>query len=212
MRYLFGFMCVLALGAMGCAVSADTDGSGGGSGCTPGSEGCACNEGRCLTDLQCLSNLCVDPAGPGGTGGNGDGGTAGNGGGGTGGTGGVGGGPVCGNNVAEPPEVCDGTDLGFATGATCADVGFTGGTLACNASCDNLDLTGCTGGPAGWTCPPDFYGTADGCDCGCGVIDPDCADGTVASCEFCGEVGSCSPLDSGCPGDIDPTQNWLCGG
>ena len=27
----------------------------------------------------------------------------------------------------------------------------------------------------GWTCPKEFYGTNDGCDCNCGsTIDPDC--------------------------------------
>jgi hypothetical protein len=66
--------------------------------------------------------------------------------------------------------------------------------------------------PPGWTCPPDYYGTADGCDCGCGALDPDCIDGTVASCEYCDGEGSCSPAFSSCPGNIDPAQNWLCGG
>ncbi len=66
------------------------------------------------------------------------------------------------------------------------------------------------GGPPGWTCRTEYYGTSDGCDCGCGVIDPDCADGTVASCDYCGLSGSCSFL--WCPGDIDPAQNWHCGG
>jgi hypothetical protein len=26
-----------------------------------------------------------------------------------------------------------------------------------------------------WTCDVDSYGTDDGCDCGCGALDPDCA-------------------------------------
>ena len=117
---------------------------------------------------------------------------------------------MCGNNVAEVPELCDGRDL---RGATCVEPGFTGGTLACNATCNNVDITGCTRVvPAGWTCLPWFYGAADGCDCGCGVIDLDCADATVASCEWCSYPGSCSPIDFDCPGDIDPAQNWLCGG
>ncbi|MFV8756033.1 hypothetical protein ACNOYE_36235 [Nannocystaceae bacterium ST9] len=29
--------------------------------CTPGEEGCACNEGQCLGELACLSDLCVAP-------------------------------------------------------------------------------------------------------------------------------------------------------
>ena len=27
---------------------------------------------------------------------------------------------------------------------------------------------------AAWTCNIDFYGANDGCDCGCGLYDPDC--------------------------------------
>ena len=30
--------------------------------------------------------------------------------------------------------------------------------------------------PATWTCSEVTYGTGDGCDCGCGALDPDCAD------------------------------------
>jgi hypothetical protein len=116
-------------------------------------------------------------------------------------------GPVCGDNVAVPPEVCDGRDL---AGEDCLSQGFTGGTLACNASCDNVDLTGCTGVPPGWTCPVSFYGGADGCHCGCGVLDPDCVDNTAAACQYCGDEGSCNPIGSTCPGDLDPDKNWLC--
>ena len=48
---------------------------------------------------------------------------------------------ACGNNVLEAPlEVCDGTDLG---GATCASQGFTGGPLACQASCTAFDTSAC---------------------------------------------------------------------
>jgi hypothetical protein len=47
--------------------------------------------------------------------------------------------PVCGNGVAEGPEVCDGKDL---RGETCANKDFTGGTLMCDDVC-NLDLSAC---------------------------------------------------------------------
>lgn len=62
--------------------------------------------------------------------------------------------------------------------------------------------------PAAWTCPDEFY--ADGaCDCGCAAFDDlDCADLTVASCEFCADRGSCSATD--CPGTIDPVNNAIC--
>lgn len=48
--------------------------------------------------------------------------------------------PVCGNGSKEGTEECDVTALG---GATCESLGFTGGTLACTASC-TFDTGGCT--------------------------------------------------------------------
>lgn len=64
---------------------------------------------------------------------------------------------------------------------------------------------GNTGGaPNGWVCPGTFYDSADGCDCGCGLVDPDCADATVGSCTYC---------DSGCAEtceEIDPVDNSQC--
>lgn len=46
---------------------------------------------------------------------------------------------VCGNNVREGGEQCDGTDLG---GKTCQSQGACGGTLACNADC-TLNTSAC---------------------------------------------------------------------
>ena len=46
------------------------------------------------------------------------------------------------------------------------------------------------------------------CDCGCGVIDPDCANGSAASCAYCDDLGSCSY--AGCPGQIDAGDNSTC--
>jgi len=47
-----------------------------------------------------------------------------------------------------------------------------------------------------WTCDPGWYGTGDGCDCGCGIADPDCGGpgcvdpdcctwGVCNGCDFC---------------------------
>lgn len=49
----------------------------------------------------------------------------------------------CGNGLIEPEigEVCDGSDLGLET---CASVGWSGGPLACSASCA-FDTSACTG-------------------------------------------------------------------
>ncbi len=68
--------------------------------------------------------------------------------------------------------------------------------------------TDCNGVPATWTCEPGFYGAGDGCDCGCGETDPDCADATVDACTYCDGMGSCSAAT--CPGDIDPSNNAMC--
>lgn len=47
---------------------------------------------------------------------------------------------VCGNEVAESGEACDGENL---QGATCGTEGFLYGVLACTASC-TIDTSGCT--------------------------------------------------------------------
>ncbi len=54
---------------------------------------------------------------------------------------------VCGNNIREGTEVCDGTDL---AGKTCQFFGYSGGTLYCRPSCDGYIFTSCiTGGGGG---------------------------------------------------------------
>ncbi len=68
-----------------------------------------------------------------------------------------------------------------------------------NASC--LDV------PEGWTCLAADYDANDGCDCGCGLLDPDCGgDTSVGACHACG-YGSCG-------GDecqwLDPEDNTKC--
>lgn len=48
--------------------------------------------------------------------------------------------------------------------------------------------------PTGWTCDPAWFGTGNACDCGCGIIDPDCEATCGAIC--CDAVnGTC---DSSC--------------
>ena len=46
---------------------------------------------------------------------------------------------VCGNNIAESSEECDGTDL---KNMYCEDFGLTSGTLKCNSKCE-IDVSGC---------------------------------------------------------------------
>jgi hypothetical protein len=54
--------------------------------------------------------------------------------------------PVCGDNVREGNEPCDGSDFG---NTTCQSLGFDGGFLTCN-NC-TLNTSQCYGGPA-WSC------------------------------------------------------------
>ena len=48
---------------------------------------------------------------------------------------------ICGNNIVEGSEQCDGTDL---NNKTCQDLGYSDGTLSCDNACD-LVTTLCTG-------------------------------------------------------------------
>ena len=49
---------------------------------------------------------------------------------------------TCGNGLREGSEVCDKTDL---NGQTCQTKGYTGGTLTCQANCQDLNSLGCIG-------------------------------------------------------------------
>jgi hypothetical protein len=53
---------------------------------------------------------------------------------------------ACGNDVTEPGEACDGSDLGLATSSCSSLPGFTSGTLVCRADCSGFDVTGCSAG------------------------------------------------------------------
>ncbi len=95
--------------------------------------------------------------------------------------------PVCGNGVVEPGEQCD-------------DGNTTPGD-GCDASC--MWQAG------SWTCDMALYGTGNGCDCGCGIHDPDCGAATdAASCQSCNAPGSCST--GACPGSVNATDNATC--
>lgn len=51
--------------------------------------------------------------------------------------------------------------------------------------------------PSDWTCQDSYYGTDDGCDCGCGIVDPDCEGITIESCDYlaCDPGFSVDPID-----------------
>ena len=67
--------------------------------------------------------------------------------------------------------------------------------------------TGMPDVPKTWNCEESFYGTFDGCDCGCGEFDPDCANPTVDACQYCDNPGSCA---EDCD-DINDNDNSQCG-
>ncbi len=97
------------------------------------------------------------------------------------------------------------------------------------ASCENCDVPGsCSLGqglcPAAidpndnaicdltlWTCNPAAYDAGDDiCDCGCGLIDPDCDGSTIETCTVCSNPGSCT-MGNECSGYIDLFNNGQCG-
>jgi uncharacterized protein (TIGR03382 family) len=67
--------------------------------------------------------------------------------------------------------------------------------------------------PEGWTCSAGFYQGDDGCDCGCGIPDPDCADTAAETCdyEWCGSNSEPDPSDStACIDEPPPAEGWTC--
>ncbi len=64
-----------------------------------------------------------------------------------------------------------------------------------------------------WNCDPSWRGAGDGCDCGCGEVDPDCNGSTLGECDyfFCGadafEAGSianCAPTGGDITAPAEP--------
>jgi cysteine-rich repeat protein len=80
---------------------------------------------------------------------------------------------ICGNDVLEDGEQCDGSSLG---GATCESLGFTGGTLACDGNC-RYNTSNCTI-PEG--CGNGIVEGIEQCDDGGNVN----GDGCSASCQI----------------------------
>lgn len=82
--------------------------------------------------------------------------------------------------------------------------------VECGAACQLCAaLTGgeCGEVPREWTCAEGVYDAGDGCDCGCGVVDPDCVPSArVIGCapgQLCNGQGVCA----------EPTEvpdGWMC--
>jgi hypothetical protein len=97
--------------------------------------------------------------------------------------------PVCGNDLAEGAEGCDGIDL---RGASCATLSLETGTLGCTADC-RFDISGCS---------------AKATVCGDGVADPDeICDGSDLrgdTCELLGLSGGTLACTAACR--FDPSR------
>ena len=98
---------------------------------------------------------------------------------------------VCGDGNTDDGEQCDGNEL---AGATCVDLGHSGGALVCSSSC-TIDESGCTD-DTGAECGNESIEDAEECD-GIAFGGESCAErgfdfGTL-SCS-----GNCTIDDSGC--------------
>lgn len=116
-------------------------------------------------------------------------------------------GAVCGNNIIEGTEVCDGTALG---GESCGTQGFDAGTLVCLQDCSGYDTSACTGGSCtdGETqlCP-----LQEGV---CSGSEQTCTDSTWPGCDYSGIAGyeetetTCDDgLDNDCDGLVDSADD-----
>lgn len=103
---------------------------------------------------------------------------------------------VCGNGIMEAGEQCDGANL---AGQTCANSGFTSGTLSCTSSC-TLNTSACvTTGPV---CGNGIIDEGEQCD-GANLNGKACTDGG-----FAGGVLACTSL---CTWDGSGCLSSLCG-
>ncbi|HTQ05172.1 MAG TPA: hypothetical protein VMI54_15015 [Polyangiaceae bacterium] len=83
---------------------------------------------------------------------------------------------------------------------------------SCASDCTDIDLNDNSkcATDQGWTCDPAAYGDGESCDCGCGVVDYDCFDATVGSCDTCDDTNSCTMTRTSSCNDIDPVDNSKC--
>lgn len=115
----------------------------------------------------------------------------------------------CSCGCGAPDPDCRGTTTDFCDNCPIC------GPSNCPMQISPTDVSQCKPAPAGWTCDSTHY--LDGiCDCGCGIVDPDCTFDTSRYCYSCPvegcSVGYCSrilPHDtSKCTFDVPST--WTC--
>lgn len=106
--------------------------------------------------------------------------------------------PICGDNVKNGTDECDGTDFGTAT---CQTLGFDGGTLSCDGSCV-IDTSGCF-----YNCGNGSIETGEECDGG-NLNGQDCTDlgfdsGTLSCSGSCTFNTTACVMDTCGNGSID---------
>lgn len=102
---------------------------------------------------------------------------------------------MCGDNVAQGSEACDGSDL---RGQTCESLGFPPGTLACAATCESFDTSGCQ---------------ASNNSCCAASSSPGCDDTAVQSCVCAVDSFCCDTAwDAVCVGAVSSLGCGTCGG
>ncbi len=127
--------------------------------------------------------------------------------------------PDCSSAGCEDYDGCGGIcgycgDTDFCAGYTGSDTCCTDSNPCGNANDDTCDCGGACAWDATdcttdtWNCSSSYYNAGDGCDCGCGIIDPDCEGSSSSYCDYCNDSGSC--CSTTCPGNIHPTMNWTC--
>lgn len=186
---------VLGTGGSDAGSNVSASGSGGGSRCPAGAEGCDCyGNGTCDVGLTCASNLCVSLGGAGGAGGIG-------GAGGATGSGGTGGAVISsGGSAGSSLGGAGGSQQCFPEGSICS-----GNATAC---CVGLTCTVDTRSPANGTCSKLCVSGSE-CYSGCCAPLTDRSASVCAPTQYCGSpTPSCLPVGSDCM----YAWNSCCGG
>jgi hypothetical protein len=131
--------------------------------------------------------------------------------------------PTCGASCGNIDDAgqCNGDVLRYCDGGalTCVSCAYGCGYDAANSYNDCYPAPDTGGGtptaPTGWTCDAAYYDKNDGCDCACGVLDPDCSDPTqpVLGCgdnETCDAYGDCVYDFAGGPSGPTVPAGWTC--
>ncbi len=119
---------------------------------------------------------------------------------------------ACGTKVYGTGDGCDcgcgalDPDCASASATACNNCTDSG---SCASGCSDISSTNnatCSDVPPGWHCSPVLYNSGDGCDCGCGIVDPDCTSSASSACAYCSNGGSCALSCAA----ISATNNAVC--